>query len=87
MASYSVEILRLIYNKTKGYCACCAKKLAFTNYGLRGGSGARARWEVAHGKARANGGSDHFANLWAMCVPCNRGMGTANASRWCGLLR
>lgn len=80
--AYTNEKLRFIYDKSNGNCACCRKKLAFTNYGSRGGP--RGRWEVAHGKSRANGGSDGVSNLWPMCLPCNRGMGTADAARWCG---
>jgi len=81
--AYTDETLRNIYYKTSGYCACCRKKLALTNYGYRGGRFAKGRWEVAHGTARASGGSDDFANLWAMCLPCNRGMGAVDANRWC----
>ena len=79
--SYSNHILIFIYNKTNGYCACCRKKLALSNYARYG---ERAAWEVAHRRARARGGGDGINNLWAMCIPCNRGMGTVDADRWCG---
>ena len=56
--AYTQDELSDIYEKTGGYCACCGKKLAFTNYGLQGGANAKARWEVAHRRARSRGGSD-----------------------------
>lgn len=81
--AYTEDDLDYIYYKTRGYCACCGMKLARTNYGLNGGPDAKGRWEVAHRRARARGGSDRFDNLWPMCIPCNRGMGSVDADAWC----
>ena len=81
--AYSNELLRDIYDKTSGYCACCGKKLAYTNYGYSNGPHAKGRWEVAHRRSRATGGSDGYTNLWPMCVSCNRGMGAAHADAYC----
>jgi hypothetical protein len=81
--AYTNEKLSDIYDKTGGYCACCNKKLAFSNYGFNGGPDAKGRWEVAHRRARARGGSDGFGNLWPMCLSCNRGMGVVHAERYC----
>ena len=82
--AYSQDDLSDIYDKTGGYCACCEKKLAFTNYGFQGGADAKGRWEVAHRRARSRGGSDRMPNLWPMCVDCNRSMGIIHADRFCG---
>ncbi len=79
--AYSAEQLNEIYDKTEGYCACCGKKLAFTNHGLGGGTNAKGRWEVAHRRAGSKGGGDRLPNLWALCVECNRDMSTADATR------
>jgi len=81
--AYSNDDLNDIYDKTGGRCACCGKKLAFINYGLGGGARAKGRWEVAHGRPRALGGSDGFRNLWPMCVDCNRSMGAVHAGAFC----
>ena len=60
---------RKIYDRTRGYCHLCSKKLAFTNYGKLG---ARAAWEIDHSNPRANGGTDRIYNLYAACISCNR---------------
>lgn len=57
-----------IFNKTDGRCHICRKRLCFSNYGK---AGTRGAWHVEHSKARANGGTDHFNNLYAACVSCN----------------
>jgi hypothetical protein len=44
---YTDEELSIIYDKNRGYCWHCGKKLAFTNYGQYGKKGA---WEVDHSK-------------------------------------
>lgn len=67
--SFSHERLRAIYDKNSGYCWHCGKKLAFTNYGQ---PGARAAWEVDHGRPRSRGGTNHLNNLHPSCVGCNR---------------
>src|SRR5712692_5271227 len=61
--------LNAIYDRTSGYCHICARKLAYTNYGVVGAKGA---WEVEHSRAKAHGGTDHGNNLYAACIPCNR---------------
>jgi 5-methylcytosine-specific restriction endonuclease McrA len=61
--------LRLIYDRTRGYCHLCHCKMSFTNYGRFGERGA---WEVEHSNARANGGTDHGNNLKGACISCNR---------------
>jgi len=81
--AYAQDDLREIYDKTGGYCACCEKKLSFTNYGLQGGPDAKGRWEVAHRRAQSRGGGDGMANLWPMCIGCNRSMGVVDADRFC----
>lgn len=58
-----------IYDRTRGKCHLCHRKLAFTNCGV---VGARMAWEVEHSRPRANGGTDRFNNLYAACIPCNR---------------
>jgi hypothetical protein len=83
--AYTHDQLSEIYDKTNGYCACCSKKLSFSNYGLQGGPYAKGRWEVAHRRARARGGSNRISNLWPMCLECNRGMGIVDANRYCGM--
>lgn len=72
--------LSAIYDRTSGYCHICRKKLAFSNYGRFGRLGA---WEIDHSRAKARGGSDHFVNLYAACIDCNRrkGAGTTRTAR------
>ena len=52
--------LRIIYNKTEGYCTYCGKKLSFSNYGKYE---YRMAWEIDHSKAKAKGGTNYFRNL------------------------
>jgi len=67
--SYDDDLLNDIYNKTKGCCRYCDKKLAWKNYGV---SGARAAWEVDHATPLSRGGTDYRRNLWPVCMDCNR---------------
>ena len=34
--NFNQSQLRIIYNKTEGYCVHCGKKLSFNNYGKYG---------------------------------------------------
>ena len=61
--------LRIIYNKTNGYCHICHKKLSFTNHARYSSKGA---WEIDHSKPKTKGGSDRVNNLFSACVSCNR---------------
>ena len=63
------ERLNNIYDKTRGKCHLCHKKLAFKNYGAIGTRGA---WEIEHSKPRSKGGTDHLNNLYSACIKCNR---------------
>ena len=63
------ERLNKIYDKTRGKCHLCHKKLAFKNYGVLGAKGA---WEIEHSKPRSKGGTDHLNNLYPACIKCNR---------------
>lgn len=67
--AYSDEELNDIYDKNKGYCWHCGKKLAFTNYGKAGATGA---WEVDHSNPTSRGGTDYYRNRVPACIPCNR---------------
>ncbi|MFQ5822190.1 MAG: HNH endonuclease [Candidatus Heimdallarchaeota archaeon] len=71
--SFPKKQLRAIYDKTKGYCNWCGKKLAFTNYGklTRRGS-----WEVDHSNPVSKGGTNYRRNLVPSCPSCNRSKGT-----------
>jgi 5-methylcytosine-specific restriction endonuclease McrA len=64
--------LRTIYDRTRGKCHLCHRKLAFNNYGC---VGARMAWEIEHSNPRANGGTERFNNLYGACIPCNRSKG------------
>lgn len=72
--SYDKKTLKLIYNRTDGYCHICGKKLSLKNYACLEGKGC---WEVEHSLPKSNGGSDHLNNLYAACIVCNREKGTA----------
>jgi len=65
---YSDEQLSQIYDRTKGHCHYCGKKLAWHNYGKRYAKGG---WQVDHKNPRAAGGSDYFRNLVPACIDCN----------------
>jgi hypothetical protein len=66
---YDSQTLQRIYDRTRGYCHICGKKLSFTNYARPRKKGA---WEVEHSVPRAKGGTDHGNNLFAACIDCNR---------------
>ena len=67
---YSDDELNYIYDKNKGYCWHCDKKLSFRNYGI---VGARGAWEVDHSVPLSRGGTDYLQNLVPACITCNRG--------------
>ena len=71
--SFSDETLSCIHDRTSGYCHLCWRKVCFRNYGI---IGARGAWEVEHSIPWTLGGTDHLNNLYAACIPCNRGKGT-----------
>lgn len=74
--AYSNEQLNQIYERTNGYCHICRKKLSFRNYYQLGYKGA---WEVDHSVAKKRGGTNHSNNLYAACIPCNRGKGVRSS--------
>ena len=67
--SFSKKQKRRIYDRTRGKCHICGKKLSFTNYGFNGLKGA---WEVEHSNPKSLGGTDRMNNLYAACISCNR---------------
>ena len=67
---YTDDQLERIYDRTSGKCHLCHKKVSFCNYARYGEKGA---WEVEHSNPRARGGCDRLSNLFAACIPCNRG--------------
>ena len=71
--------LRSIYNKTKGHCAYCGKKLSFINYA---NYEHRLVWEIDHSIAKAKGGTNYFRNLQPSCVPCNRTKGKTSGTNY-----
>ena len=82
-----LQRLRLIYDRTDGYCHLCHRKLSFHNHGKRGTKGA---WHVEHSIATANGGTDRRNNLFAACIVCNMEKGTTHtrtARAWNGVTR
>ena len=62
------ELRNGIFDRTRGKCHICHRRLAFKNYGV---FGARGAWHVEHSIALANGGTNHGNNLFAACIPCN----------------
>jgi 5-methylcytosine-specific restriction endonuclease McrA len=84
---YDAETLNKIYDRTRGYCHICGKKLAFSNYGRRAQKGA---WHVEHSVPRAKGGTDRLNNLYAACIDCNlekSDLTTRTARSWNGRTR
>jgi len=73
--AFTAEQLKIIYNRTSGYCHICHKKGAFKNYGV---VGARGAWEVEHSNPKAKGGTNRLNNLFPACIPCNRSKGAKN---------
>jgi 5-methylcytosine-specific restriction endonuclease McrA len=57
-----------IYDRTRGKCHICHKKLSLKNHGR---CGARGSWHVDHSRALDRGGTCHTNNLFAACIPCN----------------
>jgi len=81
--TYSIERLRLIFEKTDGYCYHCGKKLAWSNYGNLNG---KAGWEIDHSVPKSKGGTDHLNNLVPSCIPCNRNKGDLTSRQYRTLL-
>jgi 5-methylcytosine-specific restriction endonuclease McrA len=78
---------RAVFDRTRGRCHICGKKLCFSNYGCRDG---RAGWHVDHSVPIAAGGSNHGNNLLAACIACNQDKSTytsRTARRWNGRSR
>lgn len=67
--AYDDFTLSYIYDKNKGYCNICGKKLSYSNYGTFNSKGA---WEVDHSKSKVRGGTNHLNNLFSSCISCNR---------------
>jgi len=81
---YTQSELRLIYDRTSGYCHLCQQKVYFNSYAK---PSRRGPWEVEHSNARANGGTDRLNNLYAACIACNRNKNTVTtrtARAWHG---
>ncbi len=57
---------RDIGNLKIGKCYVCSQPITDDNF------------ETGHVVSRFNGGSNHVSNLRAVCLPCNRAMGTSN---------
>lgn len=68
-----LQRLKLIYDRTDGYCHICHRKLSFNNHGVNGTKGA---WHVEHSIAKFNDGTDRLSNLYAACISCNIEKGT-----------
>lgn len=68
-----LQKLRLIYERTDGYCHICHRKLSFNNHGKHGTKGA---WHIEHSIPKVNGGTDRLNNLYAACIGCNIEKGT-----------
>lgn len=84
---FTDDVLSRIYDRTRGRCHICGKKLSFVNYAS---PGARASWEVEHSNPRARGGTNYLSNLYPACIDCNRSKGTVSsrtARGWHGRLR
>lgn len=82
---FTSEQLRVVYDRTSGYCHICRKKLAFGNYGKRSRRGA---WQVDHSNPVAKGGTHRLNNLYPSCIDCNLDKGTRTtkmARSWHGL--
>jgi hypothetical protein len=82
--AYAEEEKLRIFSKTEGKCRHCAKQLAYENYGK---NGARGSWHIDHSLAKANGGSDDFANLWASCIKCNLAKSDCNVRVFRNLMK
>jgi len=83
----SSERLNAIYDRTRGRCHICGRRVAFRNYGILG---AHMAWEIEHSRARALGGTDRLSNLYPAHISCNRSKGTAStrtARSWHGRRR
>ena len=82
--AYDNETLVNIYRKTDGHCHICGKKLRLFLYNCHSDT---AAWEVEHSVPKAKGGTDHFNNLFAAHIICNREKGihhTKTARKWHG---
>ncbi len=76
---FDEDTVNRVYDKTNGYCAYCRKKLAFSNYGVRGAKGS---WHIDHSRSKSNGGSDYLRNLVPACINCNMDKSDRNGSHY-----
>jgi hypothetical protein len=79
---YTEIELDLIFDKTRGVCACCGKEIVRKNYA--GEAGTHGWWEVAYASPGPAGESDRWKSLWPICLVCNRGMRAVDVKRWSG---
>jgi 5-methylcytosine-specific restriction endonuclease McrA len=69
--TYPDYLLRRIYNKTRGFCHLCGRKMILRYYGTWLPRG----WEVDHDRPSSRGGTDSYFNLLAAHTKCNRSKG------------
>ena len=69
--SFNWETLARLHEKTDGRCHLCGSDLELVDYS--------EAWEVDHSNPKSLGGTNHLNNLFAACVPCNRGKGNRNS--------
>jgi 5-methylcytosine-specific restriction endonuclease McrA len=69
MGRYDETRRRAVFDKTRGICHLCHKRIAFANYGVHEACGG---WEIDHSVPRSLGGTDHLNNLYAAHTSCNR---------------
>jgi 5-methylcytosine-specific restriction endonuclease McrA len=73
------DTINYVYDKNKGYCWHCDRKLSFINYGKFGKKGA---WEIDHSVPKARGGTDNRNNLVPSCMICNRSKQDLNSRQF-----
>ena len=61
-------LIKLVYERTDGYCYYCDKRLSILNYGK---VGARGAWEIDHFIPFSRNGAHQLRNFVPACVPCN----------------
>ena len=69
MARFDEKTVAAIFERSRGRCHLCGKKVVRVNYGARDRYGA---WEVDHSIPVSRGATDHLNNLYPAHVRCNR---------------
>jgi 5-methylcytosine-specific restriction endonuclease McrA len=66
------DLVRAVYDKTRGHCHFCGDKVVLGHHGKTKGKSPRGAWELDHVIQAAKGGKSNPDNFLPACWKCNR---------------